>query len=226
MRASLTKERAMTPEEFKSLEKTAENLLSPLNERIGQVRNELAMLELEAERHERFKAWHRLLMQGESTAGFFSASYAMYVRRYRAESAKKNGLKATLLDVDLVIVPDALTPHDLRVDVPHADGAGMTNTSREVDVSGIVDRMLAYTRHAKNVSVGTLDDVLREPCRTCGEAALVAASDAYLDEDNGREFIIGRLCAKCPSVEEFAVFSEYAARHPQFGRTYGIYRRE
>ena len=151
----------------------------------------------------------------------------MFVRKCRSEPSRHAGNKAKLVEADLVIVPEVLVAHQLRVKIPHPDKPGtFTNTSMMVDVPGIVERMLEHCGYPQNVTVGTLADVLSVPCTACTGPSIVAALDEYLDDSNGSEFLIGILCQACATVNEVASFYETASPNDQYGFTHGIYRKK
>jgi hypothetical protein len=178
--------------------------------------------------HERFAEWHRYLTYGVSPAGMLGCALTcgMFVRAYRTEPWPHAAVQAKVTEADLVIVPEVLVAHALRVSIPHPDKPGtFTNTSINVDVPGIVERMLERTRYAQNVSVGTFADVVTEPCASCTGPTVVAAVDEYEDDSNGCRFLIGKLCEACATVDEVASFYETTSIDEQYGFTHGIYRK-
>ena len=168
--------------------------------------------------------WHQYLINGETTGGTFGCcpTFAYFVRRYSVGEKQRNNL-FRLIDTDLIIIPDVLVAHALRVEKPSADRPGVRiNTSETVSVPDIVARMLAHAHSASNVTVGTFDQVLIEPCSACKSPSLVAGLDAYFDDDNGSEFFIARLCESCDKIGLVASFADYSGG--QYGKPSSLYR--
>jgi len=219
----------MTPEEFKRVGwHVEERIVGPLKSRLKQLKEQIEGTQRVLKVHERFSTWHQFLTNGITPAGFLGSAETcgLFVRKCRVEPAQHPGSKSKIVEVDLVIVPQVLVAHRLRVKIPHPEKPGtFTNTSMEVDVPGIVERMLEHTGYAQNVSVGTFADVLHGACDSCNGQTVTVALDEYLDEDNGTEFVVGVLCEACASVNEGASFSETAQPNDQYGFTRGIYRK-
>ncbi len=218
----------MTPETFKLFNsRVTKVIIPPLKEELERLKNDVLLLESSLKQHQRFQTCCQYLINGETMAGFFGTcpTYAFFVRQYRTEPGKVAG-RPELVEVNLVIIPGLLEEHVLRVNVPSTiNPGGVTNTPDKVDVSGIVKRMQEHTHNAKNVSVGTFADVLYEECTECGGQALVVAIDKYVDDDNGRDFTINRLCGDCLRVDRTAYYSgDYKKEDPQYCLTDGIYR--
>lgn len=220
----------MTPEEFKRVGWHVEDrVVGPLKARLQQFKEQFEGTQRVLRQHERFMEWHAFLSNGITPTGFLGAyeTCGLFVRKCRSEPARHAGDKAKLVEVDLVIVPEVLVGHRLRVTVPHPEKPNVvTNTSKHVDVPGIVERMLEHSGHAQNVAVGSFAEVMSVTCTSCDGPAIVAALDEYLDESTGSEFTVGLLCEACATVNEVASFSEAAAENDQYGLTRGIYRRK
>lgn len=153
------------------MSKVLDNSNSLLREELERLKKKTAALKSTLEQRERVQQLCKYLINGETGGGFFSSpTYAFFVRQYRAEPSKFAGYTDQLVEVDLVIIPDLLEKHVLRVDIPDPTRPGTTiNIPVEVDVAGIVERTQKHARNAKNVSVGTYKDVLSEACNGCVE---------------------------------------------------------
>lgn len=210
----------MKADEFKALGPcVARSIILPLHEEIQQAEVALAAQRHTVFQHQKYLGWCTCLTAGEELDG----SIGLFVRRYQTERATDGRMK--LLEADFVIVPDVITPHELPVSVPDPSQPGWTSrTMRVIDANGIVERMQEHARRAPNVTIGTMDHVLREPCDSCGLPALVVGMDEYIDETNGWGFTIGRLCGQCSLVHDIAYFVEYSDDPTKGGRTDRIYR--
>ena len=196
----------MTSKDFKRMVGGASS--STIEKELKYAHKEVERLKSLRERELQFKRWCTYLVNGETMAGMFGCSptHAMFVRQYHTKPVKHAG-RAELVDVDLVIIPDVLVEHVLRVDIPDPTRPGVsTNTPEKVSVLGIVKRMQKHSRGAKNVSIGTFVNVMYEPCATCGKQALIVAVDEYVDDDYGYEFTVNRLCGTCKLGEKIACF--------------------
>ncbi len=220
----------MTPEDFRRINKWVTNLIIPtFKAELERLKSTLHLLESSLEQHKLFQELCGYLVGGETMAGYFGCSptYGMFVRKYRADLKKDVTWRyVDLIEVDLVIIPDLLVEHVLRVNIPNPTSPGVsTNSPEKVGVSDIVKRMQKHTGNAKNVSIGTFADVMCEECTKCRGQALVVAIDKYLDDDNGREFTVNRFCENCALVEPVAFYSgKYEQNAPQYRFTDGIYR--
>jgi len=218
----------MTPEKFKQLGKhVTANITDPLGQRLNQAQKEVGELKESLQRYNKLVTFCQYLTNGETTCGWGAATMGMFVSGYRAQPAKAGDRRtqAELIEVDLVIIPEVLVPHVLRVNIPNTSRPGTsTSTATEVDVLGIIARMKKHARNAKNVATGTFADVLREPCATCDQQALVIGIDKYIDDDNGYVFTVDRLCEACSLVENIASFYKCDPTNQQYGLTNEIYR--
>lgn len=221
----------MMPKSFKDLMGCVRNTkVVPHEKRLAWLKRQIQYATDSLKRQQLAQKLCKYLANGETMGGFFGCSptYAMFVRQYTGELVGVAGRsRVDLLEADMVIVPEMLVEHVLRVDIPDpADPNRSTNTPAKVDVPGIVERMLKHTRHAKNVSIGTFADVLCEACSMCGKQVPVAAFDEYLDDDNGREFTIKRICGACSQVDLIAYYpGKFTTRDPQYCLTDDIYRK-
>lgn len=203
------------------------HLMPGFRDDLRHVQKRLNELNTRVDELKEFTAWRKMLINGETMAGAFGCSpnYAFFVTRYRLVTPAKKGRVGDIEEVDLIIVPDLLEAHDLRINIPHEDNPKIsTNTCSEVDVAGIVARMMQRVGSATNVSLATMDDALTEECRACLETALILGLDEYLDDDNGRRFSIGRLCPSCKRVDVIGSFVDFKD-NDQYGRTDAIYRK-
>ncbi len=224
----------MVPQAFKHLADRVKNAeISPLQKRLEGLKKKVSTVEASLEMQMLVQQKCQYLANGETRRpeGFGSyLTYAMFVRQYWTKLVKVPGRKhIELAKVDMVIVPDLLAEQMLKVlraeISDFRDSHSSVNTLIQAKLSSIVERMLKHTRNAKNVSVGTFADVLCEACAKCGEQVPVAAFDEHVDDDNGRDFTIRRLCGACPHVEDIASYSgRYTEKDLQYRLVDGIYQ--
>jgi hypothetical protein len=135
--------------------------------------------------------------------GFGSDAYArwFFVRRY------ETGPGDEIASLDCVVVPEAVEggfrhrpkPHD---DPAKAASGAVTMTPTPVTGREIAEEAAAH--YAGNVLVGTYEDVLVEPCRTCGGPSPVIC-EHYFDLSNEHQWImLQRLCIRCPLLVKIA----------------------
>lgn len=217
----------MTPERFKNFQVRIAKDIVPLKEQLKSAEKEVDALKRSLKCRQQFKEWCEYLTNGETMGGFLGGTptYAMFVRQYSVKPCRK-GDSVKLVSVDLIIISEVLAEHKLRVDTLSSKTPGvLTNSAEMVAVPEIVRRMQAHTKNAKNVSLGTFADVMREPCAKCGEQAMVVALEKYIDEDNGRDFSVDRLCDVCSLVDNIASYDgETRGGDPQYRYVDGIYR--
>lgn len=218
----------MVPQKFQSLVSRVKNAeILPLEEQLGLLKKQVSITEALLKRQMLVQQLCHYLVNGETRSASFGGcpTYAMFVRQYKVGPSKFHD-RMELVEVDMVIVPDLLIEHELKVYIPSVKDPRMsTDALVSLDIPGIVQRMLKHARYAKNVSVCAFEAVLCEACAKCGGQAPVAAFDEYLDDDNGREFSIKRICGSCSQVDDIAYYSgRYAESDRQYCITDGIYR--
>lgn len=204
----------MTPKIFKRITKqTTNDLINPLAGQLEEVKKKVAEIEKLLNSHRKFARRCQELINGETSTGFLgmTSDYAMFVSQYSVEPPNKERNWHRLNEANLVIIPEVLEPHLLRVNIPTSKPGVSTNTSRTVNVTGIVTRMLKHCENATNVVVGTFADVKREPCNNCGKEALVVGFELYDDEDERDSFIVSQLCEHCSSISDIA--AAYCSSH-------------
>lgn len=218
----------MTPEMLKKIGADVEATVGrPLKEKLKRAKEELRLLKQAEERYDRFALWLRRLVEGESAGGFMggAASYTLFVSLYRLGPPWHAGGQDRLIEADLVIVPEVLISHKVLEFVPKPGEPNVQTSNWAVrDAAAIAERMMRHFA-AENVTLGTFDDILREPCDVCGQMALVVGMDEFIDDDNGHVFIVGRLCETCQQVHEIGEYYETESRDPQYCRTDGLYKR-
>lgn len=200
-------------------------VLSASLDELARARSEVQKVEKKLSGFKTFDRWYEYLTNGETMGGLLGicGTFGFFVRSY-ASKKEQDGRPDRLTSVDLLILPEVLEAHTLRVDVPNPKRPGtLTNTSAMVGVPDIVKRMVAHGRSATNVSPGSFEDVLNVPCDHCQKPALVAAIDEYLDQDNGQLFQVACLCVICHRTK---ILAEYAHYKPcdQFGYTQSVYQ--
>ncbi len=224
----------MNPEHFKHIgTRVTNDVVRPLDEQCNNLKKKVEQLEEQLKRYLRFEQCHRYLTNGETPDGFFgfSGTRAMFVRQYQARPPKHEEYQQVprLTEVDLIIIPEVLVPHKVRVSIPTSTPGVFTEISTEVAVPGITERMIKHSGNAKNVSVGTFAEVGREQCPTCKNQVLLVGIDELIDIENGDyNFTVNRFCDVCLNVKAVAAFSE-TCRDPYsstryYDSTRGIYQ--
>lgn len=144
------------------------------------------------------------LIRCDSAFGFGSDTYEhwLFVSRYAIDA---DTFEPT--ELECVIVPDAVGNGLRHRPKPHDDpteAASGTVTMTPTSLTGRDIGEAVVSRYAKDVRLGTYDDVLSEPCATCAKPAVIACQH-YVDTGNEHQWItLHRLCVNCPRLEELA----------------------
>lgn len=102
-------------------------------------------------------------------------------------------------NLDLIVVPELIAKHKAPRGTPDPVRENVSHWSYvEVDSDNVTAQVLGVERYG--LRRGTVEEIVKEPCPTCGFASPIACEHDWDWDSNVQSITLYRLCLRCPDV--------------------------